>query len=290
MNFANVTDWTIPEGTVNRVTDSLGNIIWQRQGSPYYITAVYYPITDTSTTHILYDTSGVTSIVYEGTEYTPRAYLKFSQKLSNQVVTIYLNSPSVDVSTLFKDVDRVKAITVGKNITNITKSSIVYGSYLWYRTANVENGNPVYDSRGNGIVNTATNTLVVGCSGTTFDSTVTTIGSYAFANVARGNDGAQISESDTSMPNNGVVLWEIPRTVTTIEEHAFLYTRKISKLYVRGPLIHSQNIPTNAFIFFGDNTSQIHIPTGGSFVGTVWKSELVDNRSTGYKWTMCADL
>lgn len=36
MNFANVTNWTIPEGTVNKVTDSLGRVIWEKQGGHDY--------------------------------------------------------------------------------------------------------------------------------------------------------------------------------------------------------------------------------------------------------------
>lgn len=31
MNFANVTDWRIPEGSVHRVTDSLGRVIWEKR-------------------------------------------------------------------------------------------------------------------------------------------------------------------------------------------------------------------------------------------------------------------
>ena len=29
MNFSNIKDWTIPEGTVKQVTDSLGRVIWE---------------------------------------------------------------------------------------------------------------------------------------------------------------------------------------------------------------------------------------------------------------------
>ena len=34
MNFANVKDWTITEGAVKQVTDSLGRVIWQKQTQP----------------------------------------------------------------------------------------------------------------------------------------------------------------------------------------------------------------------------------------------------------------
>ena len=46
----------------------------------------------------------------------------------------------------------------------------------------VEEGNPIYDSRDNcnAIIETATNTLIVGCKNTTFPNTVTNIGKSAF--------------------------------------------------------------------------------------------------------------
>lgn len=35
MNFSNITDWTITEGTVKQVTDSLGRVIWERDHHNY---------------------------------------------------------------------------------------------------------------------------------------------------------------------------------------------------------------------------------------------------------------
>ena len=34
MNFANVTDWTIPQGDVIRVTDSQNRVIWEKNENP----------------------------------------------------------------------------------------------------------------------------------------------------------------------------------------------------------------------------------------------------------------
>ena len=34
MNFSNITDWTITEGAVKQVTDSLGRVIWEKQTPP----------------------------------------------------------------------------------------------------------------------------------------------------------------------------------------------------------------------------------------------------------------
>jgi hypothetical protein len=296
MNFSNVTTWTIPEGSVTQVTDSNGDIIWQlNTQQTYYITATYYPITNTTTTKILNNSSTVTKIEYNGTEYNPSTYLKFDRKNQNQTVKFYLNSPSVNVYNLFKGVDRVKAIEIGKDITNVNKDGLSYvsnpnTSSVWFRTATVESGNSVYDSRGGGIVHTATNTLVVGCANTTIDSTVTTIGKGAMACVAYGTDGAIKSSSDDSMPNS-YIQWDIPTSVTSLGEQAFYSTIKISRLNVRGYALRTNpDIPTNAFTHFGDNNSTIYIPTGTTLANTVWLNELVTTRQTGYKWSVCANL
>lgn len=42
MNFANVTDWTIYEGSVIRVTDSLNRIIWEKNAQPIPTTTYFY--------------------------------------------------------------------------------------------------------------------------------------------------------------------------------------------------------------------------------------------------------
>ena len=69
----------------------------------------------------------------------------------------------------------------------------------------IETGNPTYDSRDNcnAIIETATNTLVVGCKNTTIPNSVTTIGECAFFYCT------------------GLTSVTIPNSVTTIDNHAF---------------------------------------------------------------------
>ena len=47
MNFSDIEDWVIPEGVVNKVTDSLGRVIWQSQ-TPPAPTAEYFYVKDIS--------------------------------------------------------------------------------------------------------------------------------------------------------------------------------------------------------------------------------------------------
>ena len=69
----------------------------------------------------------------------------------------------------------------------------------------VESGNPVYDSRNNcnAIIETATNTLIVGCKKTTIPNSVTKIGSSAFYYCVN------------------LTAITIPNSVTAIEDYAF---------------------------------------------------------------------
>ena len=92
----------------------------------------------------------------------------------------------------------------------------------------VEAGNTVYDSRNNcnAIVETATNTLIVGCKNTLIPNSVTSIGSSAFSGCS-GLVSIEIPNSVTSIGNSAfgqcssLTSIEIPNSVTSIEGWAF---------------------------------------------------------------------
>lgn len=42
MNFSNITDWIIPEGSVTQVTDSLNRVIWQKTPTPPLANTYFY--------------------------------------------------------------------------------------------------------------------------------------------------------------------------------------------------------------------------------------------------------
>ena len=92
----------------------------------------------------------------------------------------------------------------------------------------VEEGNPIYDSRDNcnAIIETATNTLIVGCKNTTFPNTVTKIGNFAFYGCGELTE-IEIPNSihkigDHAFSNcYGLTFVKIGNTVDTIGEFAF---------------------------------------------------------------------
>lgn len=106
-------------------------------------------------------------------------------------------------SSAFSYCSGLTSVTIPNAVTSI-------GSGAFYNCSGltaiiVESDNTVYDSRNNcnAIIETATNTLLLGCENTTIPNAVTSIGSAAFYNCS------------------GLTSITIPNSVTTIESHAF---------------------------------------------------------------------
>lgn len=215
----------------------------------------------------------------DGVTMSPSTYKVLgSTQTDYKSVWFTLSSSTVDVGSMFVNIEKLSSITIGENITGIAKTGVTLNNYVWFKTVLVESGNTVFDERGWGCVETATNTLVLGGGATTIDATVTTIGEKALAGVAY-----RTNMSGSSMD---YLNWTIPATVTAIGDNAFWGTPKVNTLN----LYSRPTVGTNALEHFGDNNSTLHIVTGTSIAGTVWQTELVDNRQTGYVWTICADL
>lgn len=102
----------------------------------------------------------------------------------------------------FKSCYGLTSVSIGNSVTTIYHN-MFYNCNL--TSISVESGNPNYDSRNNcnAIIETASNTLIIGCMNTTIPNSITTIGEYAF------------SDCDELTSIN------IPNSVTTIEYGAF---------------------------------------------------------------------
>jgi len=85
----------------------------------------------------------------------------------------------------------------------------------------VESGNATFDSRdnSNAIIETASNTLIVGCKNTTIPNSVTAIGDEAFAN------------------NSGLTSIDIPNSVTSIGHQAFVYCSGLTRIDIPNSVI-----------------------------------------------------
>ena len=117
-------------------------------------------------------------------------------------------------------------IVIPNSVTKIGNKAFSWCSGL--TSIVVESGNPRYDSRNNcnAIIETASNTLIVGCKNTTIPNSVTEIGGYAFDGCT-GLTGIVIPNSVTAIglmafeSCTGLTSIDIPNSVTKIGSSAF---------------------------------------------------------------------
>ena len=128
-------------------------------------------------------------------------------------VTIPNSVTSIGESA-FGDCSSLASIMIPNSVTSIGKSA--FGGCSSLTSMVVEEGNTKYDSRDNcnAIIETATNTLFIGCSNSTIPNSVTSIGDYAFSSC--------ISLTSVSLPDG----------LTSIGDYAFYYCRSLSSLII----------------------------------------------------------
>ena len=203
------------------------------------------------------------------------------ENCKNVTTVTFDSSGSLDVETIedyaFKDCSSLKTITIPKDVSEmgsyvfwnctslesikISANVSKIGSRMFRGCPNlksivVEEGNKKYDSRENcnAIVETATNTLVCGTENSTIPSTITAIGSSAFA--------------ETGLKN-----CVIPEGVTSISSTSFNYCGKLSTISVsdKNTTYDSRN-NCNAIIQTATNqilrgTSNTIIPNTATSIG-----------------------
>ena len=140
--------------------------------------------------------------------------------------TIIPNSVTSIADRAFYGRTDLTNITIPNSVTSIGERTFANCSSL--RTMVVEQGNIVYDSRNNcnAIIETATNTLISGCSNTEIPNGITHIGKYAFlyctslTSITIPNSVTNI-EDDAFMYCSGLTSVTIPNSVTSIGANAF---------------------------------------------------------------------
>ena len=127
-------------------------------------------------------------------------------------------------------------VAIGASVSSI--ALYAFSSCRELNSITIDSSNPNYDSRDNcnAIIETATNTLIVGCKGTIIPNTVTTIGLAAF-NGCSGLNTISIPESVTTIGRlafwySGLTEITIPNSVTTIKEYAFEGCSRLKSIFL----------------------------------------------------------
>ena len=142
------------------------------------------------------------------------------------------------------------SVEIPNSVTSIGSSAFIRCSNL--TSIAVESGNSKYDSRDNcnAIIETESNTLIVGCKTTVIPSSVTSIGDYAFDGCA-GLTSVEIPSSVTSIGSvafsgcTGLTSVEIPSSVTSIGSGAFSGCDNLTKV-----TINSNDIVSATYTYF----------------------------------------
>lgn len=115
MNFANVKDWTITEGAVKQVTDSLGRVIWQKQTPP-----------------------------------TPANDYFYVEDASGNSNTLSITNSSSDAYNIevFKSTDQTNWESMGTTSTTPITATIPANSKLYLKATTARWGRSVYDYTG----------------------------------------------------------------------------------------------------------------------------------------------
>ena len=135
-------------------------------------------------------------------------------------------------SSAFKNCTAIKSLTIPASVEQIDYEAFVGCSSL--ENINVEEGNPVFHSAGNCIIETESKTLVLGCKNSIVpkDGSVTAIGGAAFYG-CRGLTSIEIPSSVTSIEREafrdcvGLTSVTIPASVTIIEHSAFDHCNRL---------------------------------------------------------------
>ena len=156
-------------------------------------------------------------------------------------VTIPISVTSIGYE-VFYGCSGLTSITIPNSVTSI--DHYAFGNCSGLTSIIVGNGNEIYDSRNNcnAIIETSSNTLIVGCKNTVIPNSVTSIGGSAFSNC------------------KGLTSITIPNSVTSIGNYAFdgtaWYNNQPDGLVYAGKVAYKYKgeMPTNTNITIKDGT------------------------------------
>lgn len=177
--------------------------------------------------------------------------------------TVIPNTIKAIGSYAFQDCYGLTSVTIPKSVTSIGNMAFSGCSYL--ASIVVESGNANYNSANNcnAIIETSTNTLIVGCMNTVIPNTVKAIGDNAF----RDNyflEELKIPNSVTSIGQYAFYYClrlkelNIPKSVTSIGNYAISYCADLEKIISN----ITDVFETEQMTFWGNENATLYVPKG----------------------------
>lgn len=169
--------------------------------------------------------------------------------------------------------DDLHSLTIPATITCIEDQLDIYDNN--FTSIIVKEGNPVYDSRDNcnAIIETATNTLVLGCKNTTIPPTVTAIGERAFRNCAdlttiKLPDNL-VSIGEFAFEETGLISVELPAGLSSIGFKAFVCNKLVSVVSrIENPFNFEDETKFSAYDYYNNgyynhsSNATLYVPAG----------------------------
>ena len=201
----------------------------------------------------------------------------FYNEYSGSVVipaTVTHNGTTYPVTSIgefaFSECSELTSIDLPNSITEI--GQVAFGDCPGLTSIVIESGNPRYDSRNNcnAIIETANNTLIVGCKNTTIPNSVTAIGPGAFYGCT-GLTSIDIPNSVTAIGHwafcgcEGLTSIVIPNLVTEIYDGAFSCCYELRDVYcyiADLSRVSSGNELFNLLNFGNYSGRTLHVPQG----------------------------
>ena len=235
LNGTLITDLVIPDGVT-----SIKHFAFRGCSS---LTSITIPNSVTSIGRSAFSSCSSLNSITIPNSVTSIGYAAFSDCSSLTSITIPNSVTSIE-DYAFSNCSSLTSVTIPNSVTSIGKNAFKQNSsYSKLTYIYVEGGNAIYDSRNdcNAIIESATNTLIVGCKNTLIPSGITTIEDNAF----------YLCEDLTSIT--------LPNSVTTIGERAFWWCRGLTSI-----TCEAVNPPTlGEDVFYYVNKSiPLYVPAG----------------------------